>query len=134
MNDENEPAWREQALLLLLKARQDGEVVELALSEPRLSDEVVGYHVQQAAEKCLKAILLAHGQIAPRTHDVQGLLDLVSDAVKEVPSGIVDIRSFMPFAVEYRYQVPPREAVLNRSRAAELSRAVIAWCADEVGA
>ena len=37
--------------------------------------DIVCYHAQQATEKALKAILIAHGVAPPRTHDCVRLLD-----------------------------------------------------------
>ena len=41
-----------------------------------ISDEVLGFHVQQAAEKSLKAWLALLGETYPLTHNLDTLLDL----------------------------------------------------------
>ena len=48
---------REQALLLLRKAAQDESLPDEVLDSENVSDEVIGFHCQQAAEKMLKALL-----------------------------------------------------------------------------
>jgi HEPN domain-containing protein len=48
---------REQALLLLRKAAQDEAVLDHVLESIEVSDEIIGFHCQQAAEKLLKALL-----------------------------------------------------------------------------
>ena len=53
--------WREQAYLLLRKARQDVVVVARGVDDAEIADEVIGFHVQQVAEKCMKAVLCARG-------------------------------------------------------------------------
>jgi len=58
----------------LQKARRDIRVAELALGED-LYDEVA-FHAQQAAEKALKAVLVALGARPPRTHSLERLLAL----------------------------------------------------------
>ena len=45
---------REQALLLLRKAAQDESLLDEVLDSENVSDEVIGFHCQQAAEKMLK--------------------------------------------------------------------------------
>lgn len=35
------------------------------------------FHSQQAAEKCLKALLEEHGQHVPRTHDLDALIERI---------------------------------------------------------
>jgi HEPN domain-containing protein len=46
----------EQALLFMQKAAQDEAAVEELIRSNRVSDEIIGFHCQQAAEKLLKAI------------------------------------------------------------------------------
>jgi HEPN domain-containing protein len=45
---------REQSVMLLRKAAADERLVEKALDDADVADELVGYHCQQAAEKLLK--------------------------------------------------------------------------------
>ena len=68
------------------------------------SDEVFGFHAQQAAEKCLKAWIAGLGRRYPRTHDLMALLQELSVAGEETIwlDSLVDLN---PFAVEYRYQL-----------------------------
>jgi HEPN domain-containing protein len=78
------------------------------------SDEVFGFHTQQAAEKCLKAWIAALGRRYPRTHDLMALLDELTRAGEDTTSleGLVDLN---PFAVEYRYELlDPEDDDLNR--------------------
>ena len=45
---------REQALLFMRKAAQDEALLDAVLESDTVSDEVFGFHCQQAAEKMLK--------------------------------------------------------------------------------
>jgi len=45
--------------VLLRKARQDELVLERLLSDSDVDDDTLGFHAQQAAEKLLKAALVA---------------------------------------------------------------------------
>jgi len=38
----------------------------------------VGFHLQQAAEKALKAVLVAGGRFPPKVHDLKALADQVA--------------------------------------------------------
>jgi HEPN domain-containing protein len=38
------------------------------------SDEIFGFHAQQATEKCLKAWIASLGRRYPRTHDLMALI------------------------------------------------------------
>ncbi|HXJ42428.1 MAG TPA: HEPN domain-containing protein [Bryobacteraceae bacterium] len=68
---------REQALLLLRKAAQDEALLAQVLHSPNVSDEIVGFHCQQAAEKLLKALLSDMGTAFRRTHELGALVHSV---------------------------------------------------------
>lgn len=60
----------EQALLFLRKAAQDEALLDEVGDSANVSDEVFGFHCQQAAEKLLKAMLSASGRTFRKTHDL----------------------------------------------------------------
>ena len=64
--------------------------------------ESFGFHVQQAAEKSLKAWLALVGEKYPLTHSIETLLDLLDDrgAAVEPFRSLID---YTPYAVEFRY-------------------------------
>ena len=64
--------------------------------------ESFGFHVQQAAEKALKAWLALLGEKYPLTHSIETLLDLLDDrgAAVEPFRSLID---YTPYAVEFRY-------------------------------
>ena len=51
----------EQAMLLVKKAADDEALLAEILSSTHVSDEILGFHCQQAAEKLLKALLSQAG-------------------------------------------------------------------------
>lgn len=61
------------------------------------------FHVQQAAEKYLKAYLVWHQIEFRKTHDIQELLDLVAGIDHELPEIIAESVDLTPYGVEYRY-------------------------------
>lgn len=67
------------------------------------SDEIFGFHAQQAVEKCLKAWLARRSIDYPKRHDLMLLIQLLSDAGENVTDlfELVDLDSF---AVQYRYE------------------------------
>ena len=78
------------------------------------SDEVFGFHAQQAAEKCLKSWIAALGRRYPRTHDLISLLDELARAGEET-NNLEALADLNPFAVEYRYELlDPNDDNLNR--------------------
>ena len=64
--------------------------------------ELFGFHVQQAAEKALKAWLALLGERYPLTHSIETLLDLLADRGAAVEP-FRDLVEFTPYAVEFRY-------------------------------
>lgn len=64
--------------------------------------EIVCFHSQQAAEKMLKCFLLSNGIEAPKTHDLQLLLEMCL----EIKKGFNDV--YKEAALLTRYGVLPR--------------------------
>lgn len=124
--------WIEQARLLLRKARQDVVVVARAVDDEEIADEIVGFHVQQAGEKCLKAVLCARGISYRRTHDLQELYDLLADAEVALPDAVRELVTWSPFAVAYRYEDWLATDPVDRARAHDLVRAAITWTEGEL--
>jgi HEPN domain-containing protein len=94
---------RKLAQKLLRKADQDIVVVEKWHSDSDVSDEILGFHAQQAAEKMLKAVLANEEIEFPFTHRLADLIDLLKDHNISVPNELDEIRYLTPFAVELRY-------------------------------
>ncbi|MBI1926471.1 HEPN domain-containing protein [Candidatus Poribacteria bacterium] len=125
--------WIEQARLLLRKARQDVVIVSRAVDDPEIADEIVGFHVQQACEKCMKAVLCVRGVTYRRTHDLQELYDLLHDAGVALPDALYELVTWSPFAVAYRYEDwPAATAPVDRMRADYLVCAAIIWTEGEL--
>jgi HEPN domain len=68
------------------------------------SDEIFGFHAQQAAEKCFKAWIASLGRTYPRTHDIMALIVELSTAGEDT-SNLDSLVDLNPFAVEYRYEL-----------------------------
>jgi len=117
----------DQAHLLLRKAEQDAVIVRRAVTDHEISDEIAGFHVQQAAEKCFKAALCKAGAAYRRTHDLQELHDLLSDAGAPVPAHLVELLEWSPYAVEYRYGEWLQPEPMDRRRALDLVESALRW-------
>lgn len=75
----------------------------VASKEEFFSDEVFGFHAQQAAEKCLKAWIASLGKKYPRSHDLMALVGELMIAGEDT-SDLDNLVDLNPFAVEYRYE------------------------------
>ena len=62
-------------MLFLRKAAQDEALLDAVVDSDKVSDEVIGFHCQQAAEKMLMALLSDLGGTFPKTHELGALMD-----------------------------------------------------------
>ena len=65
-------------------------------------DESYGFHVQQAAEKSLKAWLALLGETYPLTHNLETLMNLLDGRDADVEAHR-ELTVYTPYAVEFRY-------------------------------
>lgn len=116
---------REEADMLLCMARKDYRAL-VGMSDAELfDDEIFGFHAQQTAEKCLKAIIAALNHEYPLTHDLSLLLSKLEQLGHPLDTywELVDLNFY---AVRFRYEPYPDsdEAVDRRSVLNLLSRLV----------
>jgi HEPN domain-containing protein len=70
--------------VLLRKAEQDEYVVDRLIALSDSPDEVIGFHLQQAAEKLLKAALGVRGIPYRRTHNLGELIQCATIDVQGI--------------------------------------------------
>lgn len=109
----------EQALLLLKKATEDASLLAEVFSSEKISNEIFGFHAQQAAEKLLKALLSEYEVNFPRTHNLRLLMDLLADDGHSLPSSLADLDLLTPYGTLFRYEDIPAEVGLDRKTAFE---------------
>jgi HEPN domain-containing protein len=107
----------EQSLLFLKKAAEDETLIDEVMTSRRVSDEVIGFHCQQAAEKLLKALLSELGVRFRKTHDLRERMDLLEDVGHPVPSSLVDLDRLTPYGILFRYEDLPSEVSFDRKAA-----------------
>lgn len=103
---------------------------DLALSRtartPEILLETLCFHAQQAAEKALKAVLVAKGIAPPRTHNIGTLLDLLPPDVS--PADLRDAASLTDYAVMSRYPAALEPVSEEEYReVVQLAEAVVSW-------
>ena len=99
----------DQARLLLDMADGDLGAVRAMRDRAEFTDEIFGFHVQQAAEKCFKAWIALLGEEYPLTHDLGKLIDAIRRRDATV-SEHDDLAKLTSFAVKYRYARFPETA------------------------
>lgn len=88
----------------LLKARSDLNACHLTLTAEGPYDTTC-FHAQQAVEKTLKALLAYHGQIVPRTHDLEELQRLCSALQVLQDLDLYDFAETTDYGVLVRYDL-----------------------------
>ncbi|MCK4397865.1 MAG: HEPN domain-containing protein [Methanophagales archaeon] len=124
----------EQALLLLKKASEDEALLDEILDSERISDEIIGFHAQQAVEKLLKEVLSEFRVAYRKIHDLEKLLNLLADNEIKVPDDIKELDVLSPYAVEFRYDILPeeRESPFDRKSARDLVRKARTWAEEKI--
>jgi len=91
------------------------------------------FHAQQAAEKALKAVLVANSVAVSNIHSIRRLIDLLP-AKLDIPGEIQDAASLTDYAVSSRYpgDFEPVDEDEHRE-AVRLAEAVVSWVADLIG-
>ncbi len=92
------------------------------------------FDAQQAAEKAIKAVLIARGAAFPPIHDLAGLLTILGQNDEVIPPAIADAARLTRFAVTTRYPgvTEPVTAEEHR-RAVGIAEAVVTWADVRVG-
>ena len=124
MSDPDDPAaW-------VVKADNDLLNIANNLNDAHIPWDTVCFHAQQAAEKMLKAFLVSHGLMPPRTHDLIALLNQCFARHTAFATMESDCRLLLQYAVESRYpqamfeptEVEGTEAVAAARRVCEFVR------------
>lgn len=110
----------------------DRDILTLREMTARAPDESFGFHVQQAAEKALKAWLCALGEIYPLRHDLDDLLDLLASRSAAV-GFFRPLAAFTPYAVQFRYEgLGPGHEAIDRPAALDRVQALVNHVRDRL--
>ena len=117
------------ARMLVNAAERDIEALRIMRRSDEIPAEIFGFHVQQGAEKLLKAWIALLGDSYPLTHSIETLLALLADQ-GAATEPFDDLAAYTPYAVEFRYAgVGANADPIDRSRALALVEALL----EEVG-
>ena len=112
-------------------ADRDIKALDLLIHSQEIDDETVGFHAQQAVEKCLKAVLALSSIPFRKTHDLQELMDLMLDHSLTLPPNADKLDVLNPYAVLLRYDFIEHKG-FNRETAHGLVAAVRAWAEKQI--
>ena len=113
----------------LTKARQDLDSARFLSDMKPLPKDIIGFHCQQAVEKCLKAYIVFHDIEPPRSHDLL-YLKTKCKSIGGIPELDDTILSRLnPYAVEHRYpgeiDIDERELLSDLGNTGELVEKLI---------
>lgn len=131
MADSRETRQQELARLLLQKARQDLDLVVSVVDSETVADEIVGFHIQQAIEKAIKAALTRLGSQYEFTHDLSILYRQAENNELWLPASIDAVEELTIFAVQFRYLLYQEEHGFDRNAGLKLAEEFVKW-ADSI--
>jgi HEPN domain-containing protein len=118
---------RDHALLLLSKAQADKLVLIKLADDAEVTDDMIGFHAQQAVEKLIKAVLANRDIEYPRTHDIDRLVDLLEAHNVPLPPQARRLDELTPWATQLRYEELLDLEELDRAHTIQLVEAVVGW-------
>ena len=123
----------EQAKKFLKKSLEDEALLDLVIHAPTVTDEIFGFHCQQAAEKLLKAILSVKQVRFAKTHDLLELMALIKESGTQLPIELTELDLLNPFAVEYRYDpFPENDPPIDRVSYLKLIKMLRTWVENQL--
>ncbi len=90
---------------LLMLAERDYQAAQILAHAEQPQNDAAGFHLQQSAEKALKAWLAFVRVDYPKTHDLNLLLGLLEDRDQDIEP-FWCLLELNPFAVQFRYELP----------------------------
>lgn len=94
----------DHARILLEKAANDLKLAGIGLGHDAPTD-TIAFHLQQSAEKTLKALLALRTVVYPRTHDLDELFDLLPSDLTGVSAFREKLTGWTSYAVDMRYDL-----------------------------
>ena len=117
----------------LLKLAGDDEIAAREmLPVDAVTDDIIGFHAQQAVEKSLKAVLASRGIDFPFTHDLAALVELCEGAGIELPAPLAEVDRLTPYGARLRYG-RVLAADVDRNVALSWAAAAVVWAAELIG-
>jgi len=113
--------------------RARGNLLRARAMLPGVYLEDLCFDAQQAAEKAIKAVLIAHGVSFPPIHDLARLLTILGQTGEVIRPSIAEAARLTRFAVTTRYPgVTEPVTVAEHQRAVAIAAAVVQWAQERI--
>jgi len=119
--------------VLARKAAEDARAVGALTGNLEISDEIIGFHAQQAIEKWLKAVIAFRGLQEERIHDIGRLVQILEKAGIELPERADELDELTIYAVPLRYGELLDLEPLDRDATVALLDGVESWAMAQLG-
>lgn len=116
----------EEARDLLELADRDRHALRVLAADGDVHSSIPLFPAQQYVEKGFKAVLVSHGAVFRRTHDLLELAGLLAFHGLALPVGVELLGRLNPYAVTSRYQVDDADS-LTVHEGTEIVAAVESW-------
>ena len=126
----------ESAAILLRKAREDLQTLEVLIGSGQAPASSMGFHAQQAAEKAIKAVLSHQNVVFPKTHNLRALISLLPGCAASFPPDAELLPRLTPFGVVLRYDdvVETEEQLPDQGQLLNVVRRTLGWAEGILGA
>ena len=125
-----EPA--DLAAVYAKKAQNDATAAREFADNSEISDEIIGFHAQQAVEKWLKAVMASLDLPQQRTHDIDQLSRVLEEHGVELPVPRSRLAELTDFAVPLRYEDLLEAEPMDRRATVALLLEVGPWAASQL--
>ena len=122
----------ERAAVLARKARADATATRKFAADPEISDDIIGFHAQQAVEKWLKAVIASRGKTFEHKHDIDRLIEVLTADEQDFPLKGDQLIALTEYAVPLRYEDLLDAEPLDRDDAVTLIAEVGEWAEGEL--
>jgi HEPN domain-containing protein len=82
-----------------VKAREDLWMNKKVCEDPAAPTDLIAFHAQQSAEKCIKGLLTLYQVDFPKIHDLGALIALLRPVLDKLPVSIESADRLSAFAV-----------------------------------
>lgn len=115
---------------LARKARSDATAAREFAGNPEITDEILGFHAQQAIEKWLKAIIAGRGESFEHTHDLRRLVRVAAHDLGKAPFDVDAVIALTQYSAPLRYEDLLDAEPLDREATIGLMDKVGKWAED----
>ena len=112
---------------LARKATGDATAAKEFAGNSNITDEIIGFHAQQAIEKWLKAMIAARGEAFEHTHDLRRLVRVAANGFQHAPFDVDAVIALTQYSAPLRYEDLLDGEPLDRDATIALVEEVEAW-------